>query len=286
MALDKYTCVSLQDARLFLGKSDTDTADDQLLDLHAQTASGMVAKALGMEGAVTRARREFHDGHGGKNLWLNNYPVSSVDHVAVGQDDALTIEYTGSDSSYATVEVTQTHLKLRKRVSGVLTATTLALADYATLALLEAAVEAVSGWTVVVTTGFTTYSPISLVPAPARGARDSTITLGVPDEGEVDCELSPEWGRLYNPYGWVAGHRNICVEYTAGWDRGEMPAPIRGACLELVKMLYDRSKKDLAVRSETIGDYSYSLAGLGDVDVDDLLGDRLKDFRRTVVMGA
>ena len=294
MALDQFSIVSLGDARLFLGKSETDTADDQLIDLHIQTASGMVAKELGVEGVVSRAYREFHDGHGGCNLWLNNYPVTSVDFVSTGRSGALTVEYTGEDASYATVEVTPTELKLRKRVSGVLTASAFTLTSYATMSLLETAVEAVSGWAVIVETDYATYAPISLVPVPAKDTRDDEVTLEVPDEGEGACELASGWGRLYNPYGWTGGHRNICVEYTAGYARGEMPAPIRGACLELTKLLHDRSKKDLAVKAEKIGEYSYTMAdragaafsATGEIDVSNLFGQQLKDFKRVMVMGA
>jgi len=286
MALDQFSIVSLGDARLFLGKSDTDTADDQLIDLHIQTASSMVARELGVEGVVSRAYREFHDGHGGCNLLLNNYPVTSVDFVSTGRSGALTIEYTDGDASYATVEVTLTELKLRKRVSGVLTASAFTLADYATLMALETAVEAVSGWTVIVETDYATYAPISLVPVPAKDAADAEVTLEVPYEGEIACELSSAWGRLYNPYGWTRGHKNILIEYTAGYARGEVPAPIRGACLELVKLMYDLSKKDGGLKKETIGEYSYEVAANVDLTESSLIAEKLVNYRRTVVMGA
>ena len=286
MAMDKYAIVTLGDARLFLGKGDSDTADDQLIDMLIQQASGMVADEIGTDSVVSKAYKEYIDGHGGLNLWLNNFPVSGVDFVSVGRDDAMTVTYDNDDSSYATVEVTATELKLRKRVSGVLTASTFTLVDYATLALLEAAVEAVTGWTVVVNTDYTTYAAVSLAPVPAKDARDDAVTLGVPDQGEGNCELSPAWGRLYNPYGWTAGHRNIYVEYTAGYARAEVPQPIRSACLEAVKMMYDLRSKDMSVKKEKIDDYSYELADKVDLANSTLIDEKLANYRRPIVMGA
>lgn len=287
MAINKYAIITLGDARLFLGKGDTDTADDQLLDMLIQQASEMVAKELGTGGVVSRTYKEYYDGHGGLNLWLDSYPVSGVDFVSVGRDDAMTVSYTGDDASYATAEVTATQLKLRKRVSGVLTASTFTLTGYATLSALETAVEAVSGWAVVVDTDYATYAPISLVPVPAKNARDVTVTLGVPDEGETDCELaSSEWGRLYNPYGWTRGHKNIYVEYTAGWDRADLPQPIRSACLELVKMMYDLRSKDGTLQSEKIGEYSYVLASSVDLTSNTLIAEKLENYRRPILAGA
>ena len=287
MALNKYSIITLGDARLFLGKSNTDTGDDQLLDMLISQASEMVAKELGMACVVSRTYKEYYDGHGGLNLWLNNYPVSGVDFVSVGRGDALTISYTSGDAAYATAEVTPTQLKLRKRVSGVLAASAFTLADYATLSALETAMEAVSGWTVVVNTDYTAYAPISLVPVPAKNARNSTVTLEVPDEGETDCELaSSEWGRLYNPYGWTNGHKNIYVEYAAGWPRADLPQPIRSACLELVKMMYDIRSKDGAVAAEKIGEYSYQLASTIDMTKSTLIAEKLLNYKRPILAGA
>jgi len=286
MALDQYAVLTLGDAQLFLGKGDADTADDQLLDMLIQQASKMVVDEIGTGSVVSKAYKEYHDGHGGRNIWLNNFPVTGVDFISTSRDDAMTVSYDGDDSSYATVEVTSTELQLRKRVSGVLTASAFTLEDYATLTLLEAAVEAVAGWTVVVSADYATYAAASLSPVPAKDARDNAVTLGVPDQGEGACELANEWGRIYNPYGWTAGHRNVYIEYTAGWPRSEIPQPIRSACLELVKMMYDLRSKDGTVESEKIGEYSYKLASNVDLTKSTLIAEKLANYRRPLVMGA
>jgi len=286
MALSSKTIINLQDARLFLGKSSTNTADDALIDMLVQHASAAVAKELGVDGVVSDTYREFHNGHKGKYLWLNNYPVTSVDLVSVGRDDALTITYGGGDASYATAEVTSTSLKLRKRVSGTLTASTFTLADYATLTALETAVELVSGWSVIIATDFASYAPAALVPVPAKDANEVAVTLSVPDQGEDLCEVEGTWGRLYNPYGWSwCGDRGICIEYTAGWARHDVPQPIRAACLMIVKMSYDGVKRDMSVKSEQIGDYKYQLADIISNTTSPIVQEMLEPYRRQVVFG-
>lgn len=310
MALDpKSSILTMNDVRVFLGKGDTDTADDQRLDMLAQFASSILARELGVASIVSSSYKEYRDGHGplapaafgyglvanvnnqpthsGCNLWLDNYPVTSIDFVSVGRDDAMTVEYTAADASYATIEVTDTQVKLRKRVNGVLTTSSLDLASYATLTLLEAAIEAVTGWTVVTDSNFANYSPTTLTPMGARNARDQEITLQVPDEGEVEYELYGDWGRLYNPRGWPTGHRNVYVEYTAGYARGSVPPALRSAALDLTAAMYYVSKRDPTLNSETIGDYSYSAGQMEKLfnvaGGPTVLGMKIAPFRREVI---
>jgi len=286
MALSSKTIINLQDARLFLGKSSTNTADDALVDLLIQHASAAVAKELGVDGVVSTTYREFYNGHSGKHLWLRNYPVTSVDLVSVGRDDALTVTYSGGDASYATAEVTTTTLRLRKRVSGTLTTSSFTLADYATLTLLETAVELVSGWSMIIATDFAGYSPAALVPVPAKDANEVTVTLSVPDQGEDRCELENDYGRLYNPYGWSwCGNRGVCIEYTAGYARQDVPQPIRAACMMILKTSYDSVKRDMSVKSEQIGDYKYQLADRVSNTTSPVVQEMLAPFRRQVVFG-
>jgi len=307
MALDPtIAIVTLQDARLYVGKGETDTGDDELLDSLINAASGMVANELGVASVVSNTYREYRDAQPGLNIWLNNYPVTSVRQVSVARDQAMTVSFTAGTASYATVEVTKTAVNLRQRVSGVLTSTELLLTSYATLTLLEAAIEAISGWVVVTSTDFASYSPTSLVPVPARNARDQSIWLEVPDEGEVECELKGDWGRLYNPYGWSYGSygwRNkafssnaatadeanlVYIEYVAGYARGSIPAPIKSACLEMVSLLYNLSQRDATLKSETIGEYKYEISpmALGVKNLPGAVKFKLDPYKRQMLMGA
>jgi len=287
----KKGLISLADAKRFMGLSADDKDDDRLIDQMVTQASVLIAKELGYN-PVSTTYREFYSGDGGYNLWLENIPVTSVDMVSVSRSTAATIEYDATDASRATVEVTTNKLRLRKVVSGTVTLDELVLSDYATFTALETAVEALGNWTVVVTDNWATFDPTDLVPVPARDANNRTTNLDVPEECEAEYELFGEEGRLYNPYGWTAGNNNICVRYTAGWD--EIPEPLQSACAELTKMLYDTSRRDVSLRSESIGDYKYTVAdrldaafsASGDTKTSNMISLKLMRYRRAILFGA
>jgi len=277
MAIDTTKAVvSLKEAKTYLGIADTDTADDLLLDMLIGQASVLIAKELGYN-PISQSYKEWYEGEDGFNIWLENIPVTSVDFISTDREDVATVKYDSTDASYATVEVTANQLKLRKRVNGAVTANTLVLSDYATIALLDTAIDALTPWACTPVDSFSTWAASSLIRMPAQHANNVSASLSVPADPEADVELFPETGRLYNWRGWRYGKwdwlhggsgrvglgdnvRNVYVEYTAGYTRAELPEPIKAACLELVALTFNLSKKDGSLASETIGDYSYSLA--------------------------
>lgn len=293
MAVDKLTgLVSLGDAKRFMKIADTDTDDDRLIDALVMHASVMIQNELGFN-VKSRRYREYHSGDGGYDLWLENSPVTSIERASVGRDDVITVEYDGGDASYATVEVVDRAVTFRKKVSGVSTTNRLPMSDYATLTALDTAIDALSGWSSTLTSAYANYSPSDLVKRPARHANDASATLSVPDESEINYEIEDEdAGRLYNPYGWDSGHKNILIEYTAGYDK--VPQPIQSATLELVKLMYDTSSRDTSLKAEKIGDYSYSVAdrldtvfsATGTTKVANMIMAKLYPYVKTTIYGA
>jgi len=283
--------ITLGDARLLLGKGATDTADDQLIDMIIGQASVLIAKELGYN-PIENSYKEFHAGSG-DFLWLENIPVSSVDLISTDRDDVLSVIYDSTEASYATVEVTTTALKLRKRVSGTLTTNTLVLSDYDTIADLDTAIDALTPWTCTPVSSFSTWAASSLIPMPAQHASNSQATFSVPTTPEDDVELTPETGCLYNWRGWSpsSGVRNVYVEYTAGWTRADLPEPLKSACLELVALMYNMSKKDGSLKSEELGDYEYTMAdrlgavfsATGGTSVSNMIAMKLGPYKRFLV---
>ena len=86
--------ISLEDARIYLGKG-SDTSDDRLIDLLCQHASAMIVKELGTN-VVSATYKEYSDGDGGQCLWLENYPVTSVDFIATHREKAMSVTYDGT----------------------------------------------------------------------------------------------------------------------------------------------------------------------------------------------
>ena len=320
MAIPKeFAIISLEDAKRYAGV--TGTCDDQLIDELVQQASTMINSYLGYN-VISQTYREYQSSSDGPNIWLENIPISSVDLVSVGRDCPITINYTAGDASRASVEVTTTLLRLRSRVSGVITTTELVLADNATMSALETNIETVTGWTATVTDSFETYSPIELILHPAISAKNREAQLEIPSENQVPFELFSKTGRLFATCGWYYdyhigrgynsyggsgygdngyslynkpnphyyGQNDIVIEYTAGYDRSAVPYDLKSACLELSKFLYDNVQHDSTFKKEKIGDYEYELANLAQPlfseNSNANLGTKLNSYRRMVIKGA
>jgi len=290
----KNRLISLADAKRYLGIPITSTTEDRLIDGLVIQASVMVADAVGTNCVQQTYSKETHSGHGGVFIWLDHWPLIRVDRAAIDTDDAIQVKWTTQTSgTHATACVTKSEVRLVHKIAGTTTNTNLALSDYATIDLLEDAIDAATGWGGTVTSGFGNYPPSELLVTPAKNARDTWVVLTVPETTEADYEIeSEEWACLFNPYGWHGGidyrwyggeslrsgrnqtpytprasavpygrgRRNLFFDYVAGWSREDMPSPLRSAVQELCAMMYNMAKKDLSVKSEKIGDYSYTMA--------------------------
>ncbi len=70
----------------------------------------------------------------------------------------------------------------------------------------------------------------------------------------------------------VRGFRNVVAVYNAGF--ATIPDDLDMLCRELVKEAFDRTRKDGAVKSESLADYSYTLAD--SITLTDLQSDRMR----------
>ncbi len=326
MALkNSETLVSLADAKRYLSIADVDTDNDRLLDALVAQASLMVKDEMGCDIIKTTYANEIHSAEGGNYLWLDNYPLIEIDRVAINTDVAFTAKYTGS-GSHATVEVTpDNRVRLRYAESGVWNVDSFATSDSTTVTALSVLIDAVDNWAVQVTSSFGDYPATEVLPAPPKNARNIWVDLEVPEPNEtgVNFEIAnADWSSLYNPLGWdgalwdrsfgswgnrigdglsLQGHghgfrgvSNIFIAYTAGYLRSAIPKPIQSAVLELVSVVYNLSKKDPSLKSEKIGDYSYSIAdrldtvfsSTGVQSTSNLISTKLRPYKRNLVFGA
>lgn len=263
MALDpSKVLVQLADVKRYLNIADSSTTHDRLLNLLITHASIIIRNEVGcdiLRTTYTGKTKEVHSGNGSLYLWLNHWPLVDLNSIAINTDDALVVTYSGS-ATHALIAVNSTGVRLRTASAGAWTNTTLASSDYSTIATMEDAITAVSGWTATEQTGYENYPSTELIISPARDADDRNVTLRVPETCQTDYEIwDADQSLLYNPYGWDSGQRNIFVDYTAGYLRTNVPEPLTSASLELVASLFNLSKRDPTLRSEKIGDYSYAV---------------------------
>ena len=202
---------------------------------------------------------ERRNGDGTQYLTLYNDPVTAIDRISVGKRMGLSVKMTsGVDvSSLAVVQVTSTILKLK--VEGGTNAvawTSFTLANY-TLAGLAAATLP-TGWTIeVYDTDYNTIQASDLIQVAGASALDTTLYLDIPEAPESHYELYGDgtvylWENTFN-----SGHRNVLVEYTAGYDSSTVPADLKYAILYMCKALYQDVTGDAeGLKSYSLGDIS------------------------------
>jgi len=247
----------LSDVKEYMGI--TTTSDDTLLGMLIDQASNIIKNELGTDVCDTTYTNETYHGDGSSSLMLDNYPIIDVSSASATTQDVMTIKNTNSTNTHATVQVTSTDVIMRKTASGVTTTNSLARSDYATITLLNVAVNALTDWTGTVPDNYLTYPVAELVQQTGKNAQNnSTVQLRVPDLAENDYEIqNTNRAVLYNSYYWPSGHNNIFVTYRAGW--ATIPDAMQSTCQQLVKLLYDQKNISVGIKREQIGDYEYEM---------------------------
>jgi hypothetical protein len=230
---------------------------------------------------------------------LSGFPVASVSRCNTGRSTVLSIANTDrSTNQFATaafattgdveyLDLVVTGLVLSRTAGGVTTPATLSYSDYATVAALAAAINALGGgWSATVASG--TPSPGLYAPAELVGAREPKNAFS-PGVG-LDVFTTPASGydidrpagimRCYgDPGGWAGvlgdpsfgssadgfggygggparGDAQYRVTYQAGF--AVIPESIQLVCAEVVQLMFGRLATDSALKSETADRYSWT----------------------------
>jgi len=210
--------------------------------------------------------REIYYGSGHGNLILDQYPVTTVSRVSVGRTNAFSVKNTTA-TNHATVEITSTALKYSADGAA---ATSLTFSDVAnnTLTKLIGVINALVGtpWTAtLLDSSLGVRKSSDLLIRPGMYCKSPTSAYcEIPDDELTDYQLiSPSedrnYGVLYCPGGWTRGMEYF-VDYTAGY--ATTPIDLEDICIRLVVNRYNQSKKDGSIKSESLGDYSYTMADM------------------------
>jgi hypothetical protein len=242
-------------------------------------ANDAIERYIGMTVAATD-HADWVDGNGSQYLTLDNAPLIYVRRVCKGSQVALEISNTSGDFEFATVAVTDDTMTLTV-VGGANAGTeTLTLSDYDTMALLRTAILALSkGWAVEIEEEEQPKSIRPLAYGPVTSSTDSMAIEAAYDNDSATIEDKEE-GTLAGSF--AAGHMNIYVDYRAGYET--MPEALVDIANKVTASMLQRAKRDMALSSEKLGDYSWTAAG-GDVkgrpvSVLDFVKGELARFRR------
>jgi hypothetical protein len=225
--------------------------------------------------------REAYYGNNARTLLLGQYPISSVSRVSSGRTNAFYVKNTTATNN-ATVEITSTALKYS--ADGA-TVTSLTLASYATINLLIAAINAVPGWSAtLLDSSLGTRKSTDLLIRPAMHCLDPAFAYcEIPNDELTDYFIvnpgeDRNYGGLECPAGWIGGEEYF-IDYTAGYSTA--PFDLEDICIRLVVNRYNLSKKDGSIKSESLGDYSYTMADMRSLPDD--LKDAADLYKRLVL---
>ncbi len=191
--------------------------------------------------------KEYQNGRDKQNLFLKQYPIISISRLSIGRINGLKVNNSAS-STYATVSVTSTGVILNK--DG--TTTTLLFADNATLTLMAAAISNETNWTAsVLNTSYNSYASTELIKTMGLECLNTSYAyLDIPEEPEDEFEVYDEEGYIFKWGGFPRGHRNLRIDYTAGYSSADMPDKLKMACLILVKFIYQKREEEIFGRKQ------------------------------------
>ena len=183
--------------------------------------------------------------------------VTGINFVGASFQDALTIEYTGSNLS-PTVEVTDVSVILREVASdGTTTTTTKTFAASASVTALATAIDGTSGWTAtLVNNGDSTMLERRGVQAASLGLL--TLQSWEQYTGEYQTDYKIGMIDFYGSCGSGYPYHDVRVKYTAGFST--IPSDVEYEIIFAAKAAWNLKDKDMAVKSEKLGDYSYALS--------------------------
>lgn len=251
-----------------------DIVDNYLLEQLINQATDIIEKYCRRKFKSRTYYHERYQGFGGNIIYLKNYPVTAIEYIAKGLQNPMYITNTSSDAAHAYAKVTHANnssLAYEKKpdelVLKVIGGTNehvaqsydLTDASYDTLAELESTINSYGyGWSATVPSSSNdNIKSIDIIPFTNRECLDNTVYLQIPDEPLDTYYCDEDSGEIYIPSNISGGQNAILTTYTAGYST--IPNTLEEVCHSLVSFLQSKSKKDLSVKSEKTGDYSYTL---------------------------
>lgn len=258
-----YALTTLDKVKDYLGI--TVTTFDEILNRLINDATASIETYCNRQFAARAYTMERYDGSGVKILQIRNYPIISVERIATLIDDAMSIIASSAGGYSATAEITRsegelpanTQLKLVIRGTNA-SSDTVDFSTYTNLADLATQINTITGWTASANTGFTTFDSTELIQHGARECLDTALALTVPHDRLDAYEVDYKGGEIYRSIGFGHGWRNIYVNYNGGYTT--IPADLEQIAIEIVSDVYGSRTVNNALKSEKIGDYSYTLS--------------------------
>ena len=274
MAVGTYALTSLAGLKAHLGI--TVSTYDTILEQYIDHASAKIERWIGRQ-IKLRNYSEWYGGNDVRSVRVKQYPINNVVGVYTGLAAGMTITSTVSSDVRLTVSINTDPLGTvangvlapcavltRTTTAGTTTTDTLLFSTYPTTTSLVAAINAITGYSASVSTAMRCAQ---LHPRAGGDVKQSAVVL-------TGVDVSSEF--VYDSYLGIvtirqdafpmASHnarypsalQSTLIEYSAGYTT--VPDDIHQACLVIAGTMYLSRKSDTSLQSESLGDYSYSMA--------------------------
>jgi hypothetical protein len=274
MAVGQYALTTLAGLKAHLGI--TVSTYDTILEQYIDHASAKIERWIGRQ-IKLRNYFEWYGGNDVRSVRVKQYPINNVVGVYTGLAAAMTIASTVSSDVRLTVSINTDPLGTvsngtlapgitltRTTTAGTTTIDTLTFTAYPTTTSLVAAINGITGYSATVTTAMRCAQ---LHPRAGGDIKMATVVL-------TGVDVSSEF--VYDSYLGIvtirqdafpmASHnarypsalQSTLIEYSAGYTT--VPDDIHQACLVIAGTMYLSRKSDTSLQSESLGDYSYSMA--------------------------
>ena len=284
MALADNALTTVADVKTYMGI--TGSGDDSLIETLINNVSDQIERYCDRN-IKAKALEEFIDGRATRTLAVANSPIVTVDLVAFGARDAVTVGSSDSSDLQASVSVSETSVRLVRVASNGDETTT--EHTFATNKTTQAIASAIDG-----TTGFTGSAVFN---APSNimhrmGGRDvvvNTANLSIPDDAESEYRIDYERGLIHlradafprsheipNLNRFPDQFQSVLVRYVGGYST--VPPAVVQAAFELISDAFRGRDRSTYIQQESVGDYSYTLRPVAEASaaIKELLG----PFRR------
>lgn len=255
-----YELTTKARVRAYSGLSDITNPTDALLDQLIDAVTAEIERIC-QKGIMSRAYTEWLDGPLSGPIQLSQWPIISFYRVSDETVRVINAQCSLTDTDEAFIEVDNPTTLVRTTVTSGASVGSL---DYSTAAQptvgqLATAITAVAGWTASALSAYTLMRTSLLRPCGRRECLDSPAYLEAPYAALADYSVIYDTGELRLDAGrFLPGIRNVYVNYTAGYATA--PEDIQQLADELVTQMYHDGRRDGALQSETLGDYSWTAA--------------------------
>ena len=275
MAVGTYALTTLAQLKAHLGI--TVSTYDTILEQYIDHASAKIERWIGRQ-IKLRNYSEWYGGNDVRSVRVKQYPINNVVGVYTGLAAAITISSTVSSDVRLTISINTDPLGTvangvlapcavltRTTTAGTTTTDTLLFSTYPDTTSLVAAINAITGYSASVSTAMRCAQ---LHPRAGGDIKMATVMLtgvNVSSEFVYDSYLGIVTIRQ-DAFPTMASHsarypsalQSTLIEYSAGYTT--VPDDIHQACLVIAGTMYLSRKSDTSLQSESLGDYSYSMA--------------------------